>query len=137
MNSSAPADRTRRIVLPANALAVEAFFVEFRSLVRARLPKRDCFHSELLVREALNNAVLHGSHSDPTNQIRCTFRFRGGRFTIVVEDLGEGFDWRAVRNRVADREACSGRGMELLRMLATRVRFNEKGNKVTIIRQCQ
>ena len=135
MKLCGPDDCTKRIVLPASSSAVEAFFVEFRRLVRATLPQRHRFQSEVLVREALNNAVLHGSRSDPTNQIRCTLRLKRGRLTIVVEDMGEGFDWRAVRDRMADPEACSGRGMELLRTLATRVRFNEKGNKVTIIRQ--
>jgi anti-sigma regulatory factor (Ser/Thr protein kinase) len=132
-----PNDCTMRIVLPATGLALEEFFIEFRRLIQSALPQKHRFAAELLVREALNNAVLHGCRADPANHIRCVFRLKGRCLTMVVEDWGEGFDWRAVRDRRADPEAFCGRGMELLQTLATRVRFNEKGNKVAIFKQCQ
>ena len=127
---------TLRITLPANELAVEEFFGDFRQRVRSCLSPKHGFAAELLAREALNNALQHGCRYDPSKTICCLFRLKGCRLTMVVEDSGEGFDWRAVKDRQADELTPSGRGMELMRSVATRVRFNRKGNKVTIVKQC-
>ncbi len=56
-------------------------------------------------------------------------------------DDGDGFDWRAVLQRRKENTAttaataASGRGLEILLRYATRVRFNEKGNAVTIVKR--
>ena len=130
-------DCTIRITLPANEAAVEEFFVEFRRRVRDCLSLKHGFAAELLAREALNNAVQHGCRYDPAKAIRCVFRLRRCCLTMVIEDSGEGFDWRALVDRQTDELGSSGRGLDLIRSTATRMRFNKKGNRVTIVRQCQ
>jgi anti-sigma regulatory factor (Ser/Thr protein kinase) len=120
--------------LPATLDAIEEFFAEFRRRSANLLSQGDYFATELLVREALTNAVVHGCRGDPCKQVRCSLRLRGSRLFISVADDGEGFDWRAERNTTADLWDCSGRGMELLRQYADRVRFNNKGNVVTMIK---
>jgi len=125
-----------RQTMPASLAAVEDFFMNFRQQAQKALPSADCFAAELLVREALTNAVVHGCHADPAKHVRCVLRLRGRRLTIAVHDEGEGFDWRAVAERRNATLAPSGRGMQILRRLAVRVRFNKKGNAVTIIKQC-
>ena len=125
-----------RITLPATAEAVEEFFVSFRQHAAAALPKEHCFTAELLAREALNNAVVHGCHADPDKRVRCALRLKLGRLLIVVHDEGEGFDWRALWGSRAEASAPSGRGIELMRTYATRVRFNDRGNTVTIVKRC-
>ena len=137
MRAPAAGDYALRITLPASDPAVEEFFVEFRRRAQCALPGTQWFQVELLAREAMTNAVQHGCHADPSRTIHCIFRLKGRRMTMVFDDRGEGFDWRAAWNRQAALSDCSGRGMELLRTFATRVRFNEKGNKVTIVKQCQ
>ena len=97
--------------LPATLEAVEEFFVEFRRRSQALLDRVNCFAAELLVREALTNAVVHGCHSDPGKQVRCRLRLKGRRLLIAVEDDGEGFDWRAAPARPAGASDCSGRGI--------------------------
>jgi serine/threonine-protein kinase RsbW len=134
MTRSARIDCEIRTLLPATLEAVEEFFTEFRRRSENLLSGENYFAAELLVREALTNAVLHGCGADPRKQVRCTLRLRGTRLFISVSDDGEGFDWRAERNSTADLWDCSGRGMELLRQYADRVRFNNKGNVVTLIK---
>jgi anti-sigma regulatory factor (Ser/Thr protein kinase) len=120
--------------LAATMDAVEAFFVEFRLHSQAMMERVNCFEAELLVREALTNAVLHGCRADPRKQVRCWLRLRGKRLLIAVADGGEGFDWRTARAKFANALDCSGRGLEILYRYASHVRFNDKGNLVTIIR---
>jgi anti-sigma regulatory factor (Ser/Thr protein kinase) len=126
-----------QISLPATLEAVEGFFVKFRRCARAALSQRHCFTAELLAREALNNAVVHGCRADPNKQVHCSVRLKGGRLLIVVHDDGEGFDWRATWGNRSEASVPSGRGIELLRMYATRIRFNERGNAVTIVKRCR
>ncbi len=124
-----------RAVLPATLEAVEAFFGEFRLRIRSLRPRAHAFGAELLLREALTNAVVHGCRKDPSRQVCCVLRLGNGRLTIAVEDDGEGFDWRAVTQRRTDDGKPCGRGMEILRAYSTRVRFNARGNSVTIVKR--
>src|SRR5437764_5353626 len=123
-----------RATLPASTEAVEEFFIEFRRLVQTWVSRADRFTAELLLREALANAVVHGCQGDITRRIRCTLRLRGRRLIIAVRDGGEGFAWRLARERRAAYLSSSGRGIDILQRYATRVRFNKRGNAVTIIK---
>jgi serine/threonine-protein kinase RsbW len=121
--------------IPATLQAVEEFVVDFRGRCQALLDRGNGFAAELLVREALTNAVVHGSRTDPGRRVRCCVRLKSGRLVIRVEDNGDGFDWRAARDNRAAPPDCSGRGIEILRKYADRVRYNERGNGVTIVKR--
>lgn len=124
-----------RTAMPATLQAIEEFFVEFRRRSHALLDRVNCFAAELLVREALTNAVVHGCHADPAKQVRCCLRLKRGRLLIAVADDGDGFDWRAAWSHLATLSDCSGRGIAILRKYANRVRFNDRGNAVTIVKR--
>ena len=124
-----------RMALPATLDAVEEFFVEFRRRSQALMDRADCFAAELLVREALTNAVLHGSHADPDKQVRCYLRLKGRHLLIAVEDEGQGFNWRQAWSHTARFPDTSGRGISILRKYANHVRYNERGNLVMIVKR--
>jgi serine/threonine-protein kinase RsbW len=124
-----------RIALPASLQAIEEFFGEVRLTHNALLSRVNCFAAELLLREALTNAVVHGCHADPSKQVRCMLRLKGRRLLIAVQDDGDGFDWRAAWGDSADLPACSGRGIEILRKYANHVRYNDRGNAVAMIKR--
>jgi serine/threonine-protein kinase RsbW len=124
-----------RMALPATLQAAEAFFVEFRYRSEALMDRVSRFAAELLVREALTNAVVHGCHADPGKQVRIVVRLKCGRLLIAVDDDGDGFDWRGAWRRSAELSDCSGRGIEILRAYASRVRYNSRGNSVTMIKR--
>jgi anti-sigma regulatory factor (Ser/Thr protein kinase) len=124
-----------RTSTPATAEGIEALCGEFRRRCGVLPRHADRFLAELLLREALNNAVLHGCRSDPAKKVRCRVRLQDAKITIAVSDDGDGFDWRAERNGHAPAARDSGRGLEILRKYATRVRFNSKGNGVTILKR--
>ncbi len=98
--------------------------------------EQDRFAVHLLARESLNNAVLHGSLSNPQLSIHCEFRREQTRVTLCVRDEGPGFDWRAVLNRSgASQHDVEGRGVMLYRLYASRVEFNPAGNSVKLVRE--
>jgi anti-sigma regulatory factor (Ser/Thr protein kinase) len=129
-------DCEMRMALPATFEAIEEFFTEFRRKGGALLGRVNCFTAELLLREALTNAVLHGCHGDPRKQVRCVARMKGGRLLIVVADDGDGFDWRGAFGEIAEVPDCSGRGLEIFRRYANHVRYSDRGNLVAITKRC-
>jgi serine/threonine-protein kinase RsbW len=123
-----------RAAVPATREAAEEILSEFRRR-EFRLERAQRFAAELLLREALANAVDHGCHGDPARQIRCSLRLGDNRLLIAVEHDGEGFDWRAAWDHPATILERSGRGIEILRKYASRVRYSDTGNAVTIIKR--
>ena len=99
-----------------------------------RIEKGDLFAIELLIREALANAVFHGSQADPLCRIIMRLKVDNEGVTIEVSDEGPGFDWRDSLERPVGPEGESGRGLPIYRYYADTVSFNEAGNAVTLKR---
>lgn len=137
MNHRNGVDCEMRASLPATLQAIEEFMVEFGHRSQSLLVAQNCFVAELLVREGLTNAVVHGCRQNPDKQVRCCLRLRAGRLLIAIADDGEGFDWRRVRRMQASIPDSSGRGMEILHRYANHVHFNDRGNVVTMIKQLE
>jgi len=132
MTLVAPALLDLRITLPASLNAVEEFFRSFRRQHGFVSRPGESFVAELLLREALINAVVHGCGRDGKQQIYCRIRRRGANLTFLVRDGGEGFDWRKWHGRDSAATAESGRGIEIFRRYANRYRYNKSGNCLTI-----
>ena len=92
------------------------------------------FDVKLLLREALLNAVLHGSRGDPLRQVTLTLGCADGRLTAVVADQGPGFDWRAAADAPPPPDAVSGRGLTIMTLYADDVRYNAAGNQVILVK---
>jgi anti-sigma regulatory factor (Ser/Thr protein kinase) len=127
-------DLEMRRELPATLRAAEEFIEDFRRQSETLLARADRFEAELLIREALTNAVVHGCRVDPDKQVRCSLRLKDRRLLIAVEDDGNGFDWRAACCAPASPSDCRGRGLEILRKYSNGVRYNDRGNAMTIIK---
>ena len=73
---------------------------------------------ELALREALNNAVIHGNGMDAHKlvQVHCRCE-RGAGISLTVKDQGEGFDPTAVADPVTQEglKREHGRGIHLLK----------------------
>lgn len=121
--------------MPATFESAEQFVVDFRERCQALLDAKSLFGAQLLLREALANAVRHGSHADPSKQVHCCLRIKSGRLLIAVKDYGCGFDWRRALDNQAGSPDCSGRGIEILRKHSSRVRYNDRGNAVVIVKR--
>jgi serine/threonine-protein kinase RsbW len=113
---------------------VESFCLAVRPELAARAPA-DAFALELLLREALANAMDHGGRGDPEKRIRCVIRINNKRALISVTDQGPGFDWRTVSQRDRGTDAESGRGLQLYRTYATALRFSRNGTSLTLMKR--
>ncbi len=105
---------------------------ELRAQLKAAGLGAASFEVELVARECLNNAVIHGSAGDPSKPV--TFDLRSGRDWLCgcVTDQGAGFNWRRTgRPRLVHSCATRGRGLFIVASHAYRLRFNRQGNQVT------
>ncbi|MCP4641926.1 MAG: ATP-binding protein [bacterium] len=90
---------------------------------------------EVVVRELLMNAVVHGNRSEESRRVLFTVEcIDDRRYRITVEDEGDGFDVNTVDTRLPDDpRQVRQRGFALVNALTTELAFNEKGNQVTAI----
>jgi serine/threonine-protein kinase RsbW len=84
--------------------------------------------------EAVNNAILHGNHSDPGKLVYIEIAYKGDELRIAVTDEGNGFKPEMVPDPTTPEniEALNGRGIYLMSHLADRIEYNKKGNSVTM-----
>jgi len=84
--------------------------------------------------EAVNNAVTHGNRSDPNKIVDVEIAFEDNGINITVTDEGEGFNPKSIPDPTMPEniEELSGRGVFLMTKLADSIKFNEKGNSVTM-----
>lgn len=94
---------------------------------------RDGFDVELALREALENAVLHGNQENPGKKVHIRCRCApGNEITIVVTDQGSGFDFGKIVGNAftSDPAADHGRGIQLMKAFMDDVHFERGGSEV-------
>jgi len=89
------------------------------------------FAVELALREALENAVVHGNQEDPETKvhIRCQ---PGKEISMVVTDQGKGFDFEKIvgNDITSDPAAEHGRVIQLMKAYRDDVHFERGGSEV-------
>jgi serine/threonine-protein kinase RsbW len=91
----------------------------------------DIFGLRILMREALLNAVTHGSQSDPEKTVDFIVETDNTGIDLIVRDTGEGFAWRD--HQAMPTDLCeSGRGLALMRIYSDNISYNKVGNIVSL-----
>ena len=105
---------------------------KIRTLLQNNTVRQVCFAVELLARECVNNAVIHGNRNNANKAV--TVRLWVGRewIRLQVGDEGSGFAWRQTCRKRLDATATYGRGLQLYGLYAERIRFNRCGNQITL-----
>jgi serine/threonine-protein kinase RsbW len=88
---------------------------------------------ELALREALNNAVVHGNREDPETKVHVRCRCQPNKeISIVVTDRGKGFDFeKTAGNGLAlNRNAEDRRGIQVMKAHMDDVHFERGGSEV-------
>src|SRR6187399_434211 len=95
---------------------------------------KEIFGIRLALEEALVNAIKHGNQLDRAKKIRVAYRMLADRFEVQVTDEGRGFDPAEVPDptEAENLERPCGRGLLLMRHYMTEVRYNSRGNTVTL-----
>lgn len=90
---------------------------------------------ELALREALSNAIVHGSGGDPEKKVSVSCLCAEDKgMLLVVRDYGPGFDPSAVPDPTDAENLYSshGRGVFLMRELMDEVKFQKGGREVVM-----
>lgn len=111
---------------------VDSLCLKIRDMLYANDLGEVCFGVELLARECLSNAVIHGNKGIADKSVRLSLSVGRQWIRLQVDDEGEGFDWRKLRRRRSDANDTSGRGIELYELYAARVRFSRQGKQITL-----
>lgn len=84
--------------------------------------------------EAVNNAILHGNHSNPDKIVDIELTFENNFLQIKVTDEGPGFRPEKVPDPTTPEniEELNGRGIYLMSHLADLIEYSNKGNSVTM-----
>lgn len=88
---------------------------------------------ELVLREALGNAVMHGNQEDPRKKVHIRCRCGpGNEISIVVTDQGKGFDFgKKVGNGfTSDTASEHGHGIQMMKAYMDDVHFERGGSEV-------
>lgn len=111
---------------------VERVVVACRHL--AGLDGETAFRLRVALGEAVANAILYGSGERPGAVVRVTATVAAEGLSVRVSDEGDGFDPASVPDPTSGGGIGRprGRGLFLLRQLADRVAFNDRGNEVVL-----
>lgn len=96
------------------------------------------------LKEAVDNAVLHGNHHDPEKKVEINFLVDPHKLTIMIEDEGEGFEYDYYLSKIDNQEAFEkakqriraggrgGLGILLMHKCSDRLEYSGHGNAVRI-----
>jgi anti-sigma regulatory factor (Ser/Thr protein kinase) len=87
--------------------------------------------------EAFVNAVKHGNRNDPNKLVRITAEISPQEARFTVEDEGEGFNVQEIPDPCdpSNLFKTSGRGVLLIYNIMDEVKYNERGNQLTMIKR--
>jgi len=91
--------------------------------------EKQLFTINLVIREGLTNAVRHGNTNDPGKIVRFELSIiKKEMIKMMIEDEGDGFDWREQRKKNLSDDQDHGRGIIIMETYFSRYSYNEKGN---------
>jgi serine/threonine-protein kinase RsbW len=105
-----------------------------KGMDRLNYPPGDIFAVRLALEEALVNALKHGHGYDPTKVVHFRHKVTVDEVWLEAEDEGSGFKVSAVPDPrlPVNRERSCGRGLLLMRHYLSWIRYNDRGNCVTL-----
>ena len=95
------------------------------------------FDIKLAVQEAVVNAAEHGNNYDEDKKVFVDCQVDAEAITVVVRDEGPGFNPCEVPDPTEPENVLRehGRGIFLMRNLCDEIRYNTKGDTVTIVKK--
>lgn len=89
--------------------------------------------------EAFANAIRHGNKLDPTKMVRISADLSSEEASFTVEDEGEGFDISSIPDprEPMNLLKASGRGVFFISNIMDEVRYNERGNRITMVKKAE
>ncbi len=85
------------------------------------------YHLNLVLTEALTNAICHANQCDPSKEVKVTISVTDKDLIIRVFDQGHGFDIKHLSKLKVKETAEGGRGVQIIFKLMDRVEYLKKG----------
>jgi serine/threonine-protein kinase RsbW len=128
--------KTLTLHIPSNRKnihLVEKFFIEANKTLR--LPEEKLHVILVAVTEAVNNGIIHGNKNIESKNVTLSCLLKGKTLTIKVKDEGEGFDPVNISNPLQEENLLrtGGRGIFLMKAFMQSIKYNTKGNEVTLV----
>ncbi len=105
--------------------AVAEFVMEACEAVSTPLPRELISDLELVVSEAVTNAIRHGVRHEG-DLLAVTMEIHDELITLRVDDHGPGFDLNAISEPDLDQPAESGYGIFVIKSLMDEVRYERR-----------
>ena len=90
------------------------------------------FAMMICLREALTNAIRHGSKNDDSKTIYMEVKYDNEILKFTIQDEGDGFDWRTKMKSKSRQLNTSGRGREIIGIYSDEFQYNDNGNQIKI-----
>jgi serine/threonine-protein kinase RsbW len=100
-----------------------------------RTLKRTRFRLQVVLSEALSNAIVRGNREERGKWVHVRAELLSDAIRVSVTDEGSGFDPSSVPEPITPDQIdeANGRGLFLIRKLVDAVQFNEQGNSICMI----
>jgi sigma-B regulation protein RsbU (phosphoserine phosphatase) len=95
------------------------------------------YEVHLALFELINNGVIHGNKKKYDKRVEIDVTVNDDSVSISVADSGRGFNWqkKMVHLHYSNAQDESGRGLAILKAYGFEIKFNKRGNSVTITKQ--
>lgn len=97
------------------------------------------FDIRLCLEEALINAMKYGNRLCRDLDVLLAVEYDAASVSLVVEDQGSGFDVSRLQDCTEEKNLLRnrGRGVYLIHQLMDRVEYNDKGNRLVMVKYLQ
>ena len=137
LDTYAPVERELVLELPSDLESIEhaVEFVMRRCQPCGARADRLRLNFRVGLTEALSNAIRYGNGTDPHKRVRMEIEVREQSLTARITDEGCGFDPDCVPDPTTPQNLLKpgGRGLFLMKKLLDEVRYNDRGNSVTLV----
>lgn len=118
--------------IPSTLAEAEMLCKKIRALLETACLSKSCFAVELLARECLVNAVVHGNRKAADKSVDLRLVIGRKWIRLTVSDEGAGFAWQRARRIGWCTSKASGRGLQLYGLYAERIQFNRSGTHIAL-----
>lgn len=94
-------------------------------------------NTSMALHEAITNAIRHGNQMDVNKKVEIVAEFDQHQAVFTITDEGSGFDPSEVCDPTEEENLFrhGGRGLLLIRHLMDEVKYNQRGNQITMIKK--
>ncbi len=96
----------------------------------------DIFDIRLCAEEAIKNSIIHGNKNNKDLHVDINYSLEEDKFTLEIEDQGEGFKPQNVPDPTLDDNLlkAGGRGVFLINKLMDKIEYRGRGNKTFMVK---